>query len=116
VKSYSASIDAQTLRLTMNSGSSVTFRLVLLPLSPWRRQTNPGCRSASVDLVEPVHEPGHDRRVEWRDRTSDVELGDFVRRHARHPIAIVGAGEPMSLAPFGCLTVERIRGVEGGTQ
>jgi hypothetical protein len=38
-KSYSASIDDQTLRFTRNSGSSLTFRLVFLPLSPWRPQT-----------------------------------------------------------------------------
>ena len=32
----------------MNSGSSLTFRLVLFPLSPCSRHANPGLRSASA--------------------------------------------------------------------
>ena len=62
----------------MNSGSPVTLRSVLLPLSPLSRHTNPGLRSARALISSRrAMKSAIGGRVHRRDRPADVQLRDL---------------------------------------
>src|SRR5580704_4128920 len=53
--------------------------------------------SERVDFLEPIHEAGHDRAVEWSFDTADVDLREMVLAHDVTP-DLAGPGETKNLS------------------